>query len=65
VIDPTPTDTRTTAVATLVEPDTGSGRGTPALIAAVLVVGALAAFGRVVISFVPTVDERSGRRHRA
>jgi hypothetical protein len=65
IISPTPTSTETTAAAVVVDSGDGSGRGMPALIGAVLVVGLLVAFGRVVLAFVPAVDDRSRRRHRA
>jgi hypothetical protein len=56
---------RTTAVATVVEPGTDDKRGLPALIALVVVVGLGAAYGRALLAYAPTVDNRPPRRHRA
>jgi hypothetical protein len=68
-VDPTASAAGTTPVATVVEPAAGSGRGLPALIGAVLVVGLLAAYARVALAFGSPADRRdaprSRQRHRA
>jgi len=55
----------TTAVATAIEPATDNKRGLPALIAAVLVIGLAAAYGRALLNYAPAVDNGSARQHRA
>jgi len=61
---PTPSS-HTTGTATVVEPATGSDRGLPVLLAAVLLVGLVAAYGRVLLGYAPAVDNRPSHPHRA
>jgi hypothetical protein len=49
-------------VATVIEPASGPSRGLPAAIAAVIVLGLIAAYGRAVLATAPAVDGRSSRR---
>jgi hypothetical protein len=54
----------TTGVATVVDPVTGNDRGLPVLLAAVLLVGLVAAYGRVLLGYAPPVDNRPSHPYR-